>query len=91
LKEEIANLETNVKEDEIRVTVRRKHLWSDFTRARNEYFCPTNTVKGTFCGEPAIDDGGPKREFFTGGQSLIFDTFLPKLLKSKLIVSTNNM
>ena len=81
MKEEIGNLATNVKDDEIRVTVRRKHLWWDFTRARNEYFCPTNTIKVTFCGEPAIDDGGPKREFFTGGQSLIFDIFLPKLLK----------
>ncbi|XP_068697524.1 uncharacterized protein [Montipora foliosa] len=49
LKEEIANLATNVKEDEIRVTVRRKHLWWVFTRARNEYFCPTNTIKVTFC------------------------------------------
>ena len=27
-----------------------------------------NTIKITFSGEPAIDDGGPKREFFSGGQ-----------------------
>ncbi|XP_068756261.1 uncharacterized protein [Montipora capricornis] len=64
LKEEIANLATNVKEDEIRVTVRRKHLWWVFTRARNEYFCPTNTIKVTFCGEPAIDDGGTEARIF---------------------------
>ena len=67
MKEEIGNLATNVKDNEIRanvkdneirVTVKRKHFWRDFTRARNEYFCPTNTIKVTFCSEPAIDDRG---------------------------------
>ena len=35
--------------------------------------------------------GDRSENFFTGGQSLIFDILLPKLLKSKQIVSTNNM
>ncbi|KAJ7391379.1 hypothetical protein OS493_018422 [Desmophyllum pertusum] len=63
LKEEISNLAGNIKEEEVRVTVRRNHLWWDFTRARNDYYSPLNAIKITFSGEPAIDDGGPKREF----------------------------
>ena len=65
---ECCNLAANVQQEEIRVTVRRNHLWSDFSRARSDYYSPLNTIKITFSGEPAIDDGGPKREFFSGGQ-----------------------
>ena len=68
LKDQICNLAANVQQEEIRVTVRRNHLWSDFSRARSDYYSPLNTIKITFSGEPAIDDGGPKREFFSGGQ-----------------------
>ena len=68
LKDQICNLTANVQQEEIRVTVRRNHLWSDFSRARSDYYSPLNTIKITFSGEPAIDDGGPKREFFSGGQ-----------------------
>ena len=68
LKDQICNLAANVQREEIRVTVRRNHPWSDFSRARSDYYSPLNTIKITFSGEPAIDDGGPKREFFSGGQ-----------------------
>lgn len=68
LKDQLCNLAGNVQHEEIRVTVRRNHLWSDFSRARSDYYSPLNTIKITFSGEPAIDDGGPKREFFSGGQ-----------------------
>ncbi len=37
------------------VTVRRKHIWKDFKRARNRYYNPTQYLKVTFSGEPAID------------------------------------
>ena len=67
LKDQICNLAANVQQEEIRVTVRRNHLWSDFSRARSDYYSPF-TIKITFSGEPAIDDGGPKHEFFSGGQ-----------------------
>jgi hypothetical protein len=49
-----------------RVTVRRKSLWQDYLRARKGNYNPKDAIKITFCGEPAIDDGGPKREFFSG-------------------------
>ena len=62
------NLAANVQQEEIRVTVQRNHLWSDFSRARSDYYSPLNTIKITFSGEPAIDDGGPKHKFFSGGQ-----------------------
>ena len=45
----------------IRVTV-----WEDFKRARYRYYQPDRLLKVTFAGEPAVDDGGPKREFFAG-------------------------
>lgn len=48
------------------VTVRRKHIWEDFKRARDRYYSPNQHLKVTFSGEPAIDIGGPKREFFAG-------------------------
>ena len=47
-----------------RIAVRRKHLFSD---AMNR-FCggvdEHKYLKVTFVGEPAVDDGGPLREFF---------------------------
>lgn len=54
-------------EDEpVRITVRRKCIWEDYRRARKVYYNPSNLLKVTFSTEPAIDDGGPKREFFAG-------------------------
>ena len=50
----------------IRVTVRRKMVWEDFKRARYRYYQPDRLLKVTFAGDPAVDDGGPKREFFAG-------------------------
>ena len=52
--------------DSVRVTVRRKVIWEDFRRARNRYYQPDRVLKITFSGEPVVDDGGPKREFFAG-------------------------
>jgi hypothetical protein len=50
----------------VRVTVRRKMVWEDFKRSRYRYYQPDRMLKVTFAGEPAVDDGGPKREFFAG-------------------------
>lgn len=66
VKEEILILKQELKAETIRVTLRRKNLWLDYVRARNRNYNPSHAIKITFCGEPAIDDGGPKREFFTG-------------------------
>ena len=60
----------------VRITVRRKMLWQDFKRARNRYYQPDRLLKITFAGEPAVDDGGPKREFFSGKICIhVFATF----------------
>lgn len=73
VKEEICNLKEQLSAETIRVTLRRKNLWLDYVGARNNNYNPCHLIKITFCGEPAIDDGGPKREFFTGND---FDTSL---------------
>ncbi len=70
LKEEVSqvaslNLE---QEGQKRVTVRRKSIWEDF---KDEIFqrnriTPSSRIKVVFSGEPAVDDGGPRRELFSG-------------------------
>ena len=51
------------KEEYSRIIVRRRHLWGDAlscikTLNENKY------IRVTFVGEPAVDEGGPLREFF---------------------------
>ena len=48
VREEISNLAENINEEEIRVTVPRNHLWSDFSRARNDYYSLVNPIKNYF-------------------------------------------
>ena len=47
VREEISNLAANINEEEI-ITVRRNHLWSDFSRARNDYYSLVNPIKNYF-------------------------------------------
>ena len=54
------------KENVVRLTVRRKMVWHYFRRARQRFYEPDKVLKITFSGEPAVDTGGPKREFFAG-------------------------
>ena len=49
-----------------RLTMRRKFIWQDFKNARQKKISPTEKVKVVFSGEPAVDDGGPRRELFSG-------------------------
>jgi hypothetical protein len=64
----LVNLRKNVKEENTKIYVRRKQLWEDFVHVTKncKWFHPQNNIKVVFVGEPAIDGGGPKREFFTG-------------------------
>ena len=55
------------RQEKVRINVRRNFLWLDFKRARTNKVKPEDNLKVVFVGECAIDDGGPKREFFTGG------------------------
>ncbi|XP_067017852.1 uncharacterized protein [Acropora muricata] len=69
LKEVLKTLQQNVDSSKkTRISVRRKSMFQDYTEARKKkWFNSRQTLKVTFIGEPAIDDGGPLREFFTGG------------------------
>ena len=50
-----------------RVNIRRRECFSDYVDARRKkWFKPEGILKITFSGEPAVDGGGPRREFFTG-------------------------
>eukprot|EP00794_Sanderia_malayensis_P001039 gene1039-366_t len=67
LKNEIVRLqEIAVKQPPVSVTVCRKSIWNDFKQARDRYYRPDLALKLTFSGEPAVDIGGPRREFFAG-------------------------
>ena len=40
---------------------------SDFKQAKKKFnLVPSNKIKVVFLGEPAVDEGGPRREFFSG-------------------------
>lgn len=48
------------------IHVRRNHIWSDTLRAvKKASFNPINPLHITFIGEPAVDEGGPRQEFFS--------------------------
>ena len=52
-----------------KVSVRRSHTFQDYAEKRKKpkrLFKENAMLKVTFYGEPAVDDGGPRREFFTG-------------------------
>ena len=47
-----------------RITVRRCHIFEDAMVAIRRGFDEQKHLKIVFIGEPAVDDGGPRREFF---------------------------
>jgi hypothetical protein len=53
-------------EEPKRLTVRRKFIWQDFKNARQRNISPRRKVKVIFSGEPSVDEGGPRRELFSG-------------------------
>ena len=55
-----------VDEEPKRITVRRKCIWDDFKKAMQGKISPKTKLKVVFAGEPAVDDGGPRRELFSG-------------------------
>ena len=55
------------KEEPKRINVRRKHFWIDFKLTKEKWnIDPGTPVRIVLLGEPAVDDGGPKREFLSG-------------------------
>lgn len=51
------------KDQYTRIVVRRKHLWAD-ALSQFKNLNERKYVRVTFVGEPAVDEGGPLREFF---------------------------
>ncbi|XP_019862007.1 PREDICTED: G2/M phase-specific E3 ubiquitin-protein ligase-like [Amphimedon queenslandica] len=47
-----------------RITVHRSHIFSDALTAMRKGFDKSSNLRITFIGEPAVDAGGPLREFF---------------------------
>lgn len=67
LKDKISELSRQLlSQDTKRLTVRRKLIWLDFKSAMETKIDPKSSLKVVFTGEPAVDDGGPKRELFSG-------------------------
>lgn len=52
------------KDEYQRVVLRRKHLWEDALSCFKSGIDQKKHIKVTFVGEPAVDQGGPLREFF---------------------------
>jgi len=52
------------KDNTYRITVRRNEIWKDAIQSFKRSFNESKHLRFTFLGEPAVDDGGPKREFF---------------------------
>ena len=47
-----------------RITVRRGHILDDTVVALRSNFDEKKHIRVRFLGEPAVDEGGPRREFF---------------------------
>ena len=67
-----------------RITVRRCHIFEDAMVAIRRGFDEQKHLKVIFIGEPAVDDGGPRREFFVLEQLQIVVLFLmvPQIVES---------
>lgn len=65
LTELASHIDEEIKEN--RIDIRRKMAWKDFCAIRRRKVPNFRArFKIIFIGEPAVDTGGPKREFFTG-------------------------
>ena len=70
IKEVVSNLRQYVDMENInRISIRRRYAYQDYLAAvarqkKRRRFNQNGMLKVTFIGEPAVDDGGPRREFF---------------------------
>jgi hypothetical protein len=64
----LQTLQTNLNTRTNRINVQRTSVLDDYIDARKRFHWmhPENRIKVVFIGEPAIDTGGPKREFCSG-------------------------
>ena len=60
-----------------RITIRRREAFQDYLEARRKkWFKEGAVLTISFAGEPAVDGGGPRREFFTGKTFVIRTTII---------------
>ena len=76
MKKIIETLKSNVKNTVInRIAIRRRFVFAYYMGARlKKYYKPQGLLKVSFTGEPAVDGGGPWREFFTGNRKVHCET-----------------
>jgi hypothetical protein len=56
-----------------RIAIRRREAFTDYSYAqRKKWFTEGAMLKINFVGEPSVDGGGPRREFFTGNVLIPF-------------------
>ena len=67
IKNLVNDLSLNVDVARSRINIRCKSVFEDYLEmAKKKWFNPKQLLKVTFIGEPAVDDGGARREFFSG-------------------------
>ena len=67
LKEVVKTLPQNLDSGKKTTSIMRKCMFQDYIKERKKkWFNSRQPLKVTFSGEPAIEDGGPLSEFFTG-------------------------
>ena len=64
LKTHSSELLSNDREDVFRIKARRRHIWEDALNCFKRGIPASKHLAITFLGEPAVDAGGPLREFF---------------------------
>lgn len=55
---------SNDEDDIFRIKARRRHIWEDALNSFKRGIPASKHLRVTFLGEPAVDAGGPLREFF---------------------------
>ena len=66
LGEQIAAMSAQLLSTDVKsITIRRKFMWQDLKSAMSTKIQLKSTLKVVFSGEPAVDDGGLRRELFS--------------------------
>ena len=96
IKEVVSNLHQYVDMENFnRVSIRRRYVYQDYLAAvarqkKRRRFIENSMLKVTFIGEPAVDDGGPRREFFSGTYNNIYCRDETFDCETKQMVSMND-
>ena len=92
LGEQIAALSAHLLSTDVKHITIRKFMWQDFKSAMSTKTQPKSTLKVVFSGEQAVDDGGSRRELFSGKllQSWLSCNSYGHLTLLRKLIPTNN-